>query len=215
MNKDSNTNAFLLVGSIVLVGVLLVGGLMVMIRLGADDSSDGGSSAGAHPNLPGMSRIPGMSTSAPSDSDRDSTPPGDGSSESDSDPSYPTTTTPTIPTTTTTTPEPIRYGAIAFSGSRAYATRLNYSDPTTAKNLAVGACNQSIWNAGWPSDSYCGWVGIQTGYCGSVSVGTSGSGWGPTGYWSASLPRAQVREAAIQKCNTYGPGCTELITLCM
>lgn len=128
----------------------------------------------------------------------------------------PYSTAPYSPAPYTTTPPPTTYGGIAYSGSRAYQTETGFTDGNLAKTAGVDACNRSIWNAGWPSDSYCGWVPVQTGSCGSVATASAASGWGPTGTsWSAST-REIARQAAIEKCNSVGQGaCYELITLCM
>ena len=132
------------------------------------------------------------------------------STESTVSPSYTPYTT-----TTTTTPETIYYGAIAFSGSGAYKVATNYPTSTAAKTAAVNACNQAIWSKGWPSDSYCGWVPMQTGWCASVATAPAASGWGPTG-WANGRVRSSVITAARDKCTSIGQGtCSELITTCM
>lgn len=135
------------------------------------------------------------------------------SSDSSTTPGY--TPYPTY-TTTTTTEAPTLYGGIAFAGSGAYNTSVNYSDADTAKTTAVNACNTSIHSKGWGSDSYCGYVPIQTGYCGSVATATVASGWGPTGWSQTTGNRAQAITLARDKCDSLGQGtCHELITLCM
>lgn len=125
------------------------------------------------------------------------------------------TTTETTTTETTTTTATL-YGGIAYSGSRAYVTKVNETDGFAAKAAAIAECNQSIWNAGWSSDSYCGYVPVTTGQCASVATANAASGWGPTGWQYGPQTRAVTRQGAIDRCNQQGQGqCYELITLCM
>lgn len=119
-------------------------------------------------------------------------------------------------TTTTTTPTVTYQGGIAYNGAGGSNTRTGYTDGEEAKRLALAECNQALWNAGWASDSHCGYVPIRTGECASVATAKAASGWGPTGWASGTNGRSVIIQTALTKCNSMGQGvCYTLTTLCM
>lgn len=195
MNRKDNTYALV---SATIVGVLIVVAMITGVAVWAgkamtDDSSTTRAAA-----------------------DRSSAPTGTPGSGSYDDPSDSDSSAPDYYDPPAYEPPPTTYyGGIAYSGSGAYVTTTNNLDGEAAKTDAVNQCNTTIWGKGWSSDSYCGYVSIQTGQCASVAAASSATGWGPTG-WSSGTGRSVVVRRALDECNSLGQGsCYELVTICM